>query len=177
MGLHYFFCINKTGKTCNIVDVNSGKTVGALYNREAFVLYGSEGDLATIKFLDPNGTFKTATVSISNTPCLKNRTLCTAYPYGTMTKNGKQYYTYKMRATKNLYTPSGAVCGTVSSGMLVATTNAQTGVSMNYLKEINYYQSGSSKTWTKVNGNDFGYVDTGIKSASGYSSIPFYGSW
>lgn len=180
MGLNLRFCINKTGKTCNVVDRNTGKTVGALNNREAFIYYGSEGEISCICFLDPNGNFKTVDVS-SNAAYITNNKSCCDYPYGTTTIDGEKYYTFKMRSQKTVYYSDGvSKWGSVAAGMLVATKNTKVNPDSPHLKEISYVQRSSDKKWIAVgaSGKDtIGYVDTGIRSASGYSSIPFYGSW
>lgn len=180
MGLMLRLCINKTGKTCNVVDRNTGKTVGALNNREAFIYYGSEGEAASIMFLDPNGKFRSVDVN-SNAAYLTTYKTCCDYPYGTATIDGEKYYTFKMRANKNIYNVDGVTkWGSVAAGMLVATKNAKVDSEYPNRKEISYVQRSSDKKWIAVESNKYdkyGYVDTGISSASGYSNIPFYGSW
>ena len=45
-------------------------------------------------------------------------------------------------------------------------------------KGINYVES-TSGAWVRVTGagSNYGFVDTGLGVASGYSSIPMYGRW
>ena len=140
MGLNLRFCINKTGKTCNVVDRDTWKAVGALNNREAFIYYGAEGEIACICFLDPNGNFKTVNVS-SNAAYITNNKSCCDYPYGTATINGTKYYTFKMRSQKTIYYSDGvSKWGSVAAGMLVATRNTKVNPDSPHLKEISYVQ-------------------------------------
>ena len=92
--------------------------------------------------------------------------------------DGKQYNTFLMRKTKNVYKADGSFWGTVASGKRVASNNSNVGSTHIDWKEINYVER-TDGTWVKVNGAgvECGYVDTGISTASGYSTIPFYGSW
>ncbi len=177
MGINQNFCINTSGKTYPIYDVDKdGKKVGELYNRESFIEYGAEGSQVCIKFLGPDGVFKSAIIDTWQHPF--NYSWCTDKPYGTAVISGKKYYTFKMRKSKSVYKADASKWGTVAAGCLVATTNADVGSSHNDWKEINYVQHTSGE-WVKVNGAGYehGYVDTGIASASGYTTIPFYGSW
>lgn len=83
-----------------------------------------------------------------------------------------------MRKSKNIYTATGRLWGTVAANMLVATRSAGVGDNHTTWKLINYVQSTAGK-WIEVSGDgySYGFVDTGLSTASGYSTIPFYGSW
>lgn len=185
-GLILQFCINKTGSSQPAVDVESGQTVGELYNREAFIFYGGEGGLASIEFLGPNGTRANAMVNRDNVPCFENPATCFDYPYGRVALsddygNPKEYYTFLMRRTMNIYKYDGTYWGKVAANMLVAVDgNAPVGVTHPDWIEIKYVQKSPTREWIKVesdNSHKYGFVDTGIFSASGHSTIPFYGSW
>ena len=53
MGINRWFCINSSGRTYGIYDVDrNGAKVGDLYPREAFIVYGSEGCLTSIQTAD-----------------------------------------------------------------------------------------------------------------------------
>lgn len=177
MGINLDFCINTSGQTYPIYDLEKNNTkVGELYNRESFILYGSEGTQMAIKFLGPDGVFKLATIDVWDHPLTYS--LCTQKPYSRETIEGVQYYIFKMRSSKPVYKPDGTRWGTVAAGMYVATTNSDVGENHNDWKEINYVKSTSGQ-WVpmKEQWYSHGYVDTGIASASGYNTIPFYGSW
>ena len=185
------FCINKSGSQYNIYDYdgsnNSYTYVGKLNNRESYIVNGGEGQFVGITFLNSSGQLKTALIN-NNTHPLPGynssygwpvNSTCLNYPYGTVTLDGVTYKTFKMRSSKPVYLKNGqTVWGHVASGCLVATNSYKIGETYPYLKLIHYVQS-SSGNCVRVdnNGAKYGFVDTGLRSASGYSSIPFYGSW
>lgn len=178
MGICNWFLINKGG-TYPIYDVKQNyKKVGTLYDREAFILHGGD-EYEGISFLGSDGTIKTATIDPYRYP-MPGSTYhyCTDYPYSTENINGTTYKVFKMRRTMNVYKGSGAKWGTVAAGMYVATNSPDVGENHPTWKLINYVKS-TNGNWVKVEGDGYGhgFVDTGLSIASGYASIPFYGSW
>lgn len=178
MGMFLDFVINKSGKNLPVYDITENKKIGEIYNRESFILYGGEGSSVSIKFLNPQGAFATAIIDIDS-ELFKTATVCTDYPYGTANIDGKEYKTFIMRQSKTIYHGDGSRWGTVAQNMLVATNNPDVGGSHPDWKEISYVMQSPNRNWVKVDGKGYnhGYVDTGISKASGYSKIPFYGSW
>lgn len=174
MGVNLWFCINKTGKTIPINDLDFGH-VGDIYNGEAFIYNGSEGSLMGIGFLSPTG-FRN--VTIQNPEIMNFTSTCTDYPYRTEVVNGKTYKTFYMRRTMPVYTGVGNYWGSVAKGMRVATNNYDVGETHTDWKEIDYVLRTDGQ-WIKVDGDGYnhGFVDTGIRTASGRDIIPFYGSW
>lgn len=176
-----WFCINKSGSNYPIYDYNvttqKFTRVGTLYNREAFVFLGGD-NFDYIKFLASDGTLKTACIDPVKYPV--PYAFCTDYPYSREVINGTEYCIFKMRQSKNIYDAAGNYWGKVAAGMYVATNSDAVGGSENnkHLKLINYVKSTSGQ-WVAVTGAgmNHGFVDSGLKSASGYSSIAFYGSW
>lgn len=182
MGLNQWFCINNSGKTYAVHDSENGNAkVGDLYPREAFIIYGSEGCYTSICFLGPNGGLKTVIIDTDQYP-LPTYCYNTDKPYGsaTITTGNKPgtYKTFYMRRSKNIYKADGTSWGTVAAGCLVATNNKNVGSSHPDWKEITYVRN-TSGVWVQVDAgvNNYGFVDTGLSSASGYNSIAFYGSW
>lgn len=182
MGLNQWFCINSSGRTYPIYDSHKNNAkVGDLYPREAFVIYGSEGCFTSICFLGPNGGLQTATINTDEHP-LPSYWFNTDKYYSTanITDDDKTvtYKTFRMRSSKAIYKWDGTRWGTVAAGCLVATNNKNVGTEHPDWKEITYVQNTSGQ-WVRVdnNGRKYGFVDTGLSSASGYNSIAFYGSW
>ncbi len=193
MALFTKLLINKTNNVYNIYDEDkNNQLVGKLNPREAYVVYGGEGDFVGINFLNSSGVFTSATVNIYKHPLpgdvsgsyYPEAGLCSNYPYGTASikdpKDGKveTYKVYKMRSKKEIIKPKGGHWGYVAAGCLVATNTATVGADKPYFKAIDYVQS-SAGEWVRVTGDGLrhGFVDTGIRSSSGYSKIAFYGSW
>lgn len=168
--------VNKSGV---VVPVYGGedwsKVVGQILLREAFAIYGYEGDLTSISFLGPNGTFISG---ILRSPSEKATTNCTQYPYGTVVINKTKYYTFIMRSTKNVYTVGNTYWGQVAGGCRVACLTSLAGQEHQWYKGINYIES-TTGSWVKVTGDgeDYGFVDTGLRSGSSPTSIAMYGSW
>lgn len=182
MGINRWFCINSSGRTYGIYDVDrNGAKVGDLYPREAFIVYGSEGCLTSICFLGPNGGLQYAIVNTDTHP-LPSFWFNTDKAYGTANiTNGNRpgiYKTFMMRSSKVIYRSDGTRWGTVAAGRLVATNNKNVGSDHPYWKEITYVQNTAGQ-WVQVDesGSEYGFVDTGLSSASGHNSIAFYGSW
>lgn len=70
--------------------IDWSKVVGQLMLREAFARYGYEGEITSINFLGPDGTFMSG---ILKDPPSKTLTPCTEYPYGTVVINNTKCYT------------------------------------------------------------------------------------
>lgn len=179
-------CINKSNQSYIIYDAeNNNNIVGKLNPREAYVVEGGQGDYLWIDFLSSNGEWKSVCINTYEHP-LPNQfdygypvdNICTEYPYGTVEIDGKTFKTFKMRSRQNIYRADGTLWGAVAAGCLVATNSPSVGSEQTHLKLINYVQSSKGK-WVQVKGANYehGFVDSGIRSASGYSKIPFYGSW
>ena len=172
--------INKSGIVYPMYEVQENfKKYGDIVNREAYVYIGHEGALYALAFLTPSGVFRNTTVSCTSYPFPNGfMASCLNYPYGRATINGTTYYTFIMRQAKSVYKADGSYWGSVASGRRVATTNNIMGDSHYDWKQINYVENTNGQ-WIQVSGNgsDYGYVDTGIASASGYGGIAMYGSW
>ena len=181
MGLNQWFCINSSGRTYPIYDSDRNDAkVGDLYPREAFIIYGSEGCFTSICFLGPNGGLQTVIINTDEHP-LPSYWFNTDKSYGTANittgNRAGTYKTFRMRSNKVIYRSDGTRWGTVSAGCLVATNNENVGSDHPDWKEITYVQNTSGQ-WVQVdeNGSKYGFVDTGLSSASGSNSIAFYGS-
>lgn len=182
------FCINKTNSVYKIYDImKNNALVGKINPRESYVIQGGEGDILTINFLDANGKFQIAAIDNYNHPLPGNNaeygyptgSTCLSYPRGTaQMKDGIVYKTFIMRSSQIIYKGDGTKWGSVAAGCLVATNSFAVGESYPNRKLINYVQR-SDGQWFKVEGAGYGhgFVDTGIRSASSYSKIAFYGSW
>lgn len=181
MGLNKSFCINASGSTYPVYNSETGKKVGELYPREAYINYGSEGCYTTICFLGPSGGLQTVIVDTDAHP-LPVSWFNTDKPYGSavITTGGlpRTYKTFYMRRSKVIYKADGTRWGTVAAGCLVATNNKYVGSQHPDWKEITYVKNTSGE-WIHIDqsGDECGFVDTGLSSASGYNSIAFYGSW
>lgn len=180
MAVMNFFCINKSGQAYEVHDMDQNdKVVGKINNREAFVVAQDESDLISIKFLHSNGEFKETFIHLGRYPMPDGMiTLCELYPYCEEYIDGSLYQIYKMRKTKNVYTAAANYWGQVAAGMYVASNNSKVGETHGNWKMINYVKS-TRGDWVRVTGDgvQYGFVDTGLATASGYSVIPFYGSW
>lgn len=179
MGICNWFCINKSGSNYPIYDydydTNTYTRVGTLYNREAFIFLGGD-NFDYIKFLASDGTLKTACIDPSKYPVPVS--YCTDYPYSTEIIKGSEICVFRMRSAKKLYTKNAALIKTLPAGTLVATNNVSVGDSHHDWKLVSYYKEPGG-TWQQVDegGAGYGFVDSGLASASGYGSIAFYGSW
>ncbi|MBQ9199039.1 MAG: hypothetical protein IJ141_02545 [Lachnospiraceae bacterium] len=177
MAISTRFLINKSNSVVTVYkDISGSATVGQLLKREAYAMYGYEGDIISIKFLGPNGGLISGFL---RNPPSGTVTSCTNYPYGTLNKDGKIYYTFYMRSSKQVYTQTNTGkqlnhWGSVAAGRRVAClTDAACQDKLEY-KAINYVESTSGQ-WVKV--DNYGYVDTGLASSSSYSGIAMYGNW
>lgn len=177
------FMINKSGQTYVVHDRDTNEIKGRIYDREAFAL-GQGGDrYQELIFLDSSGNLKSVWIDdFINPPLDGFYGVCTVYPYSkeviTDESGSREYYIFKMRKTMNVYTAAGNYWGKVAAGMFVATQSEAVGENHKDWKLINYVKSTSGQ-WVKVTGDGYnhGFVDTGLSQASGYGSIPFYGSW
>lgn len=173
------FMVNKSGSSIPIYsDTSKSKQIGTLYNREAFGYnrnWGGDDYFCNIVFRNAAGN---VVGGFLVDPPNGVMTQCTDYSYGTATINGTKYKTFIMRSSQTVYTASGSVWGTVSANRRVACITALSGDSHPHWKAINYVENASGQ-WVKVTGGgtNYGFVDAGLSVASGYSSIPFYGSW
>lgn len=172
--MNKYLCINKSGESIPVYDYD-GNQIGEIYSDEAYISLGGEGGLWYIDFLSNSG-FKSG--EVHNAPDAFF-IYCTDYPYGEEQIDGSNYYTFYMRSSKSVYDANGAYWGKVAANQRVACMTALCGDSKHYLKAINYVER-TDGTWVRVITDDdhkYGYVDTGIRSASGWDKIAFYGSW
>lgn len=180
--------INKSNKVYNIYDsTNNYKQVGKLNPREAFVLYGGDGDFVGINFLNSSGVFTSTTIDLGRYPLPNNNgydypshLFCENFPYGTIQFGTEIYQTYIMRSTQKVYHPDGTELGlSVNAGRLVASDSSTVGLNKPYLKVITHYQdaSGQWQSFKEKFGLSHAFIDTGLRTASGYNKIAFYGSW
>lgn len=173
------FCINKSGRNIPVYsDTNKTKQIGSIYNREAFGYnrnWGGDNYYCNIVFLNSAGSLSYGFII---DPPDNSTVNCTEYPYGTVTINNTKYKTFKMRKLRNVYTAAGTKWGAVAANCRVACNNNISGNSHPDWKCIDYVES-SKGGWVKVTGDgaNYGFVDTGLSVASGYNSIPMYGSW
>lgn len=170
------FAINKSGKALPVYDVDKGKQVGIINNREAFVYDGGESG-QYLYFLSPTG-FIQANIGLERDLEYDEFASCLNYPYSEEVIDGTSYKIFKMRKTKKIYKGDGSEWGTVAAGMFVATNSDKIGINNPTWKLINYVKNTSSK-WIKVSGAGYehGFVDTGLDTSSGYGTVAFYGSW
>lgn len=182
MAIKPTFMVNMSGQK---VTVWGGKyfdeVVGHLNPREAFSRYGFEGGWTSISFLGPNGTFIDGMLKDVDDSVL---TPCTNHPYSIedIDEDGTKYYVFIMRSDKGLYDPQGNQIGTVKAGKKVACLNATAGQNNQWLKLVKKYQNSSGEWKTANSGakeeaDRYGFVDTGLRTGSGYSKIAMYGSW
>lgn len=160
--------INLSGSNVPVYYGASGSKIGDIEPREVYIHDGAEGSEAGVHFLSPSGFTGGIVRNFYGTPL-------TNYPYGYVTINGTQYKTFKMRNTANLYDMNGNVVGSVAAGKRVAfrTYENITGSTMNYLFAIVYAEKrAADNTWDRVDDyNSHGFVDTGLRSASGVNTI------
>lgn len=175
-----YFCINKSGKKIPVYsDADKKSQIGTIYNREAFGYdnnWGGDGYFCNIVFRKANGSISGGyIIDPPNNAMLE----CTDYPYGKARINGTEYKTFLMRKTSTVYKVNGSKWGTVAANRRVACKTVLSGDSHPEWKAINYVEN-TNGLWIPVNSSDklkYGFVDTGLSVASGYSSIPMYGSW
>lgn len=192
------FCVNKSGYSvpvwsgpgfANVADITR---IGSIGNREAFSFvedWGGDGVFNCIQFLNSSGQlsygwlsnrYENGNAILANSDWNNVFTECTDYPYGYVTIDGKTYKTFKFRRAEEVYTPSGDNWGAVASGCRVACQTALAGSSHPSWKGINYVERSTDGAWIKVtsqSGEEYGYVDTGLNTGSGPSTISMYGTW
>lgn len=193
-----YFCINKSGYS---VPVWSGPgfantaniyRIGTIGNREAFGFdaeAGGDGVFNCITFLNSSGQLVRGWLTncdengndiLSGGDWVNVFAACTDYPYGTININGTTYKTFKFRRTEEIYTPSGDRWGSVAAECCVACLTALAGSSNSTLKGINYVERSYDGAWIQVtspSGETYGFVDTGLNTGSGPSTISMYGTW
>ena len=160
--------VNLSGNNVPVYHGADWSKIGDIVPNEVYIHDGGEGSLVGVHFLSPSGfTGGIVREFYGN--------FLTDYPYGYATINGVQYKTFKMRNTAELYDKNGNVVGSVAAGKRVAFRINEniTGQSMNYLFAIVYAEKrAADNTWDRVDDiNDYGFVDTGLRSASGLDSI------
>ena len=174
-----YFCINKSGIKIPVYsDTNKTTQIGSIYDREAYgynANWGGDGYFCNIAFRRADGKISGGFII---DPPNGSMTDCTDYPYGTDKIGGITYNTFLMRNSRNVYKTDGTLWGSVAANRRVACLTAMSGDSNPHWKGINYVEN-SSGQWIPVtgNGSNYGFVDTGLEIASGYKSIPMYGSW
>lgn len=173
------FMVNMTGQTYELHDDNqNNKVVGRLYPREAFVWRQVGSVRQQLMFLNSQGNLQEVWINENNYPLPNGLVDCCDYPYSEEWIDGHLYKIFKMRRTMKVYTAGAREWGTVAAGMFVATRDNSVGYEHPDWKLINYVKRTDGQ-WIKVTGDGYehGFVDTGLSIASGYDSIPFYGSW
>ncbi len=167
--------INKSGVIVPVYNDDFKNVIGQLNQREAFALYGYEGDWYSISFLGPTGVF---TAGMLKSPPDSTLIDCTNHPYGTIKIGNISYYTFIMRTTKNIYTATNNYWGQVAGGRRVACKTGLAGQNYQWYKAINYVEKTTGE-WVAVTGDNvkYGFVDTGLRTGSSPTSIAMYGSW
>lgn len=156
--------------------------IGTIYPREAFSSEYGDG-FAVIWFRNSSGNLTLGyipDVYWQNIEVSKKAfTLCTAYPYGTVTLNNIKYSTFKFRRNEEVYTANGSPWGTVASGMEVACKSPEIGDTHPDWKSIYYVKSSKTGEWVPIGneGKDVGFVDIGLNQGSMPSTISMYGTW
>lgn len=175
-----YFCINKSGQTIPVYsDTQKTSQIGSIYNREAFGYdnnWGGDGYFCHIIFRQANGSLAYGFIIDPPSNAMAD---CTEYPYGTEKIGNTEYKTFIMRRSMSVYDADGNPWGSVAANCRVACLTAMAGDSHPEWKGINYVES-SKGGWVQVtssNNRAYGFVDTGLSIASGYNSIPMYGSW
>lgn len=192
------FCVNKSGYSVPVwsgpgfADRENIHRIGTIGNREAFGFnmdWGGDGVFNCIRFLNSSGQVITGWLTncdergnelLSGNDWANVFTPCSAYPYGSEYIDGQRYITFKFRRTEEVYTPSGESWGSVASGCRVACTSSLAGDLNCTLKGINYVERSYDGAWIKVtspSGETYGFVDTGLNTGSGPSTISMYGTW
>lgn len=175
-----YFCINKSGVSIPVYsDTQKTSIIGSILNREAYGYdhnWGGDDYFYRIKFRKSNGALSYGFII---DPPGNSVTECTQYPYNKESIDGTQYHTFIMRNSRTVYTAYGSSWGTVAANRRVACLSALAGDDNPDWKGINYVEN-TKGVWVPVitdENHKYGYVDTGLSIASGYSAIPFYGSW
>ena len=174
-----YLCINKSGTKVPVYsDTNKTTQIGTIYDREAFGYdcnWGGDNYFCHILFRKSDGSLSYGFIV---DPPDNSIIDCTDYPYGTAVINGVEYITFIMRNSRTVYTVEGRRWGTVAANRRVACLTAMSGDNHPDWKGINYVENTGGE-WVQVTGDgeEYGFVDAGLSVASGYRSIPLYGSW
>ena len=95
-----YFCINKSGTKIPVYsDTQKTKQIGTIYDREAFgynANWGGDNYFCNIAFRNSNGNI---TGGFIIDPPNNSMMDCTDYPYGTVTLDNRQYYTFLIKCT------------------------------------------------------------------------------
>ncbi len=154
MGFCNWFCINKSGSPYRLYDADTNAYKGTIYNREAFVLTGGEGEREGIFFLNSSGKTEIVTIQNARYPYGDGFvSLCTEYPYSTEIIDGYRYYIFKMKQRMPIYTSTGRLWGYVAQNMYVATDCATVGENHKDWKLIQYVKQSSTNKWIPVSGD------------------------
>lgn len=171
--------INKNGTTILVYDINNeSRQIGYLNDREAFVMYDSNGsNRLYIYFLDGSGNFVRGVIKEEGMTNY-NLKFYTEYPVKKEYIEGNQYLLFKMRKSMPVYYADANRWGTVAANCYVATDRNICGATHPDWAYIKYVQS-SSGEWVRVGyeADGYGFVDTGIKTNSLYTGMALYGTW
>lgn len=171
-----YFTTNALKQIIPIYD-DMNNQIGKLYPRE-FCIRNFDSDCSII-FLSSSGKLTYGWIDFWNLPDYEHAFKDVFFaPYSKEYIEGEEYAIYKMRRTMNVYHGDGSRWEQVAAGMFVATNTCSPGENHVDWMEVQYVKRTDGK-WIKVNGHGYGhgFVDTGFSIASGYSSIPLYGSW
>lgn len=171
--------INKHGSIIPVYNINNeNQQIGYLNNREACVMYDTNGsNRLYIYFLDGNGNFTKGVIKEDGNLSY-NLAFYTDYPVKREYIEGNQYMLFKMRRSMPIYCADSNYWGTVAANCYVATDRNLCGASHPNWAYINYVQS-SNGSWVRVGypADGYGFVDTGITTNSLYNGIALYGTW
>ncbi|WP_061567303.1 hypothetical protein [Geobacillus stearothermophilus] len=157
------------------------KRIGTIYPHELYGLnYLAGGDYVAffIVFRDSSGYVRSG-VLLEPPESARENAYRSKYSYGTITRNGKTYYTFKMTRTENLYSVSGRKIGSVAAGQYVATiADPSSGDSNPHWLQV-YYARSTSGYWDSLaaDGADYGFVNVGLEDGSMYNTISCDGLW
>lgn len=169
--------INKHGSNIPVYDINNdSRQIDYLNNREAFVMYSTNGsNRLYIYFLDGSGNF---TKGVIKEDADYNLSFYTEYPIKKEYIERNQYMLFKMRKSMPVYYSDGRRWGTVAANCYVATDRNLCASSHPDWAYIKYVQS-SSGDWVKAGyaSDGYGFVDTGIRTNSLASGMALYGTW
>lgn len=151
MGICNWFCINKSGSPYKLYDADTNAYKGTIYNREAFVLTGGEGEREGIFFLNSSGKLETVTIQNARHPYGDGFvSLCTEYPYSVEDIKGNRYSVFKIRKRSAVYAPDGkTIWGYVEAGSFVATDCATVGENHKDWKLIRFAKKTPGRTMGK----------------------------
>ena len=176
-----YLCINKSGLKIPVYsDTKKTKQIGTIYEREAFGFdcnWGGDYYYCNIVFRNSAGKLSGGFIIDPPANALAE---CSDYPYGTVKIVNETFITFLMRKSRPVYTAGATPTrwGAVGANCRVACRSSMTGDRHPEWKGINYVES-TKGNWVQVtgDGSSYGFVDIGLEIASGYGSIPMYGSW